>query len=454
MITFKQNFYENNQTIKQSNNQSLKLLGILFFLLASCRSEPDFSDEPVDILAEVEVSYKVSQDLAKEIALGFFATDSSYIAGRKIKSSPKIKDIARVALSDTLDFEAFVINELEGFVMISGDSRVMPILAYSSEGELTAKNLQDVNGLKVWYQETMLQIDQELKGIEEVHPIVYNEWKKYTEKYDPNGRIWDNAVAYNPNSNCYEWYQYGQFMCNPYMTVSQRKPLYSYDPSDPLSIGVKWGQSGISNHMAPTNLFHDCGCNDRSPIGCGGVAIAQTLWYFKPGSANAYNLMPQTSNSPCAPATSGQISLALLMYNSALAANTDFNFGTTCNGMTLPGRTSPALKSMGLQNGGNSSNFNPSTLKNELAQGYPAIFYGRDSLLEWHIWTSDGYKTHNYKAYDCDLDGCMEWSYTWYFMNWGWNGSQNGWFSSGVFAPYGSGGSNYNNSLKMITGIR
>jgi hypothetical protein len=40
------------------------------------------------------------------------------------------------------------------------------------------------------------------------------------------------------------------------------------------------------------------------------------------------------------------------------------------------------------------------------------------------------------------------------YMNWGWNGNQNGWFSSGVFAPYGSGGSNYNNGLKMITGIR
>jgi hypothetical protein len=58
----------------------------------------------------------------------------------------------------------------------------------------------------------------------------------------------------------------------------------------------------------------------------------------------------------------------------------------------------------------------------------------------------------------------MEWSYTWYFMNWGWNDSDlnpndgvylnsNGYYSSGVFTPFGST-SNYNNGLKMITGIR
>jgi hypothetical protein len=196
----------------------------------------------VDTLEEVEVSYKVTEDLAKQIALGFFATDSSYISGRKTNKYPKIREVARVALSDTLDFEAFVINNSEGFVMIAGDSRVMPILAYASEGELTAKNLEEVNGLKVWYQETMKQIDHELKEIKKVHPIVYNEWKKYAEQYDPKGRIWDNAVAYNPNSNCYAWYQYGQFMCNPYLSVYERQPLYSFNSLTQLENSVPINQ--------------------------------------------------------------------------------------------------------------------------------------------------------------------------------------------------------------------
>ena len=39
-------------------------------------------------------------------------------------------------------------------------------------------------------------------------------------------------------------------------------------------------------------------------------------------------------------------------------------------------------------------------------------------------------------------------------MHWCWDGGQNGWFFMGSFAPYGSGGINFNNGLKMITGIR
>lgn len=245
------------------------------------------------------------------------------------------------------------------------------------------------------------------------------------------------------------------------MSVYERKPLYSYHKNENDEyVGIKWGQTGISNFLAPTNIWTTCTCNDKSPIGCGAVAIAQTLWYFRPGNY-AYDLMPESSNACSTPTSQGDVSLALLMYNSALAAYTDFNFSTTCNGMTLPGQISPALLTMGMQNGGNTSNFNPWLLANELYQGYPAIFYGRDNLLEWHIWTCDGFKQHNYKAYDCDIDGCVEWSYTWYFMNWGWNDktnpgetrSTNGYYSSGVFTPYGST-SSYNNNLKMITGLR
>lgn len=246
------------------------------------------------------------------------------------------------------------------------------------------------------------------------------------------------------------------------MTVYEKKPLYSYHKDENNNyVGIKWGQTGISNYMAPTNIWASCPCNDRSPIGCGAVAIAQTLWYFKANPNYSYNLMPHSSNACHTPSTSGEISLALLMYNSALAANTDFNFATTCNGMTLPWNISPALRNMGMQHGGNTSNFNPALLNNELYQGYPAIFYGHDALNEWHIWTCDGFKQHNYKSYDCDRDSCMEWAYSWYFMNWGWNDKLNpgetrstsGYYSIGVYTPYGST-STYNNGLKMITGLR
>lgn len=324
-----------------------------------CESETDFLESPIEINSKIADSFLVSEDLAKQIALGFFKSDSSFIAARKGVGTPKIRQVSRVALADSVDFEAYVINESEGFVMIAGDSRIMPILAYSSEGELNPEDFQEVNGLKVWYEQTMNQIDAELKTVESVHPIVYEEWKKYSQEFDPKGRIWDDAIAYNYNSNCHNWYLYGQFMCNPYMSVYERKPLYSYHKNEnDQYVGIKWGQSGLSNFLAPTNIWTTCFCNDKSPIGCGAVAIAQTLWYFRPGNY-AYSLMPQSSNTCITPTSQGDVNLALLMYNSALAANTDFNFSGTCNGLTIPGNISPALQNMGMQNGGNTSNFNP-----------------------------------------------------------------------------------------------
>lgn len=195
------------RTTKQLSDKTTKFrfywCSILAFaILSACESNVQTANPLPPIKVESKESFKVDVELARKVAMGFFMSDSTFLTGRKGKSTPKIREVSRVSISDSLDFEAFVVNESEGFVMISGDSRVMPILAFSSEGELNLEDLEDVNGLSVWYKETMNQIEAELEGIENVHPIVYNEWKNYTNDYDPGSRIWDNGIAYYPNTNC------------------------------------------------------------------------------------------------------------------------------------------------------------------------------------------------------------------------------------------------------------
>ena len=111
--------------MKKTKNQSrqwwIGLLGILVILLLASQSEADFSEAPIEVELKNSVSFIVTEELEKQIALGFFSTDSSFIALRKSKQTPKIREVSRVALSDSLDFDAFVINESEGFVMIAGD---------------------------------------------------------------------------------------------------------------------------------------------------------------------------------------------------------------------------------------------------------------------------------------------------------------------------------------------
>lgn len=79
------------------------------------------------------------------------------------------------------------------------------------------------------------------------------------------------------------------------------------------------------------------------------------------------------------------------------------------------------------------------------------------AITNWHIWVCDGFRTETYNTYNCDTGYCDTWSYTTFYMNWGWNGgttgrpTSNGWFASGNFNP---GSYNYNNYVHMIKGIR
>lgn len=361
--------------------EKINILSILYFLVAiACLSACDTENDPtLGVEEKLEVSesdFSVSEEMARKVAVGFFTSDSTVLAARTNAGSVKLREVTKAKLGDEKSFEVFLINDQEGFIILSGDSRTMPVLAFSPQGSISVEDLREVNGLKLWFANTMEQIEDDLKEVGSVHPIVYGEWKKYTEDFDPRSRIWDYSSAISYNTNCYEWYQYGQFMCNPYFTLDQTGPLYSNN--------ISWGQWGISSFYAPTHPIWTCPNNcGRSPVGCGAVAIAQTVWHYK-RAQSFYSSMPQFSNTSCTPTTQGQNNLAFFLYQAAQEANTTFNFGG-CNGMTLPSHIRPALTALGMQSNGSISTFDPHKLRNEIAQGHPAIFYGHDNIFtEWH----------------------------------------------------------------------
>ena len=63
-----------------------------------------------------------------------------------------------------------------------------------------------------------------------------------------------------------------------------------------------------------------------------------------------------------------------------------------------------------------------STAENEIKNNRPVIIKAREDGLAGnfaqHIWVAEGFK------YDPNSN------YRWFFMNWGWNGAQKGWFTS------------------------
>ena len=359
-------------------------------------------------------------------------------------STNEIKEIETVA-DDNKSPLFYVINyKAGGFIVVSSDLRTMPVLAYSETGSLDSKQAPSVNGLKIWFDFAKTQIKAIKKETYGADSIVIKEWKKYAafKKVKSSGGRKSSVAT---NTSCQEWYTIGQYMCQN--STYTRGPLLSWPGN---SNGVRWGQDRISNFMVPYR--NGCGACDRDPAGCGAVAMAQVLWHHRPNTSFDYAAMPLISNTSCTASTFGQLELARLMILCGATASSNYHYAATCNTYTNPWNIPAAISSLGMSNGGSvNSGFNPSIIQNEIAQNNPVILFAADAITNWHIWVCDGVNTNSYNTYNCDTGYCDTWSYTYFYMNWGWEGGSNAWFASGNFNP---GNSNYNNYVHMIKGIR
>ncbi|MCE7053102.1 Spi family protease inhibitor [Algoriphagus sp. AGSA1] len=284
-------------------------LSILFLIFQSC-AQVDIPDE-VNIAESlnklVDDRFTVSKDFANEIGVKFWRSNENLNSKQGIR---KVRSIEAIKGSDLEIDDFFVINyeDDKGFALISADLRAVPVIAYSEKGSLSGIEMNSVNGLKIWFEEAKSEMKRIRLEVNEIHPIVKEQWVKYASTSEISSQI----NGRTQNTNCEEWYTIGQYMCQ-----------YSNSSSGPLfSNSISWGQSGITNWHAPSNS--SCTCQ-RSPIGCGPVAIAQTLYWFQTGPYS-YSGMPQYSNYSCTPVTSSDYSLASLMIDIKDEANTLLNF--------------------------------------------------------------------------------------------------------------------------------
>lgn len=119
------------------------------------------------------------------------------------RQSAVLKNVKQDVIIDSVDNKPlfYIINTDNGFTVVSADMRTMPILACSEEKNF---NLNDIPpGVSVWMESAKSKIRDVKKKNETIHMIVAKEWKKYLS--NKNGRVTD--------TNCIEWYQYGQFQC-------------------------------------------------------------------------------------------------------------------------------------------------------------------------------------------------------------------------------------------------
>lgn len=303
-----------------------------------------------------------------------------------------------------------VISFNEGFVIVSDDDQVKPILGYSPNTKITS--LSKDSNVMSWLSFYSKQIDH-IKTNNLDNEIFEDQWHQLLND------------EYNPDR------------------TEDISPLLS----------TEWGQGQFYNDLCPYDVYSIAG-NDHTMVGCVATAMAQCMKYWNyPDSgtgSNSYthsvygvlsadfsNTSYNWSNMPDQ-ATEENIDLATIMYHSGVSVNMGYGPSESA--------TSDPFAEIALRDYFNydtnldlvyKSNYSDTEwenlLKSELESGHPLYYRGQDATLG-HAFVCDGYQNSDY-----------------FHFNWGWDGNYNGYFYLDYLTPIP--GNSYTDLQSAIIGL-
>jgi Peptidase C10 family. len=313
----------------------------------------------------------------------------------------------------------YVFNfDSEGFVIVAGDDRVQPILAFSDEGAFVAENMP-------------AHIRFFLDG--------------YTEEI----QYMVNHRQHSDKTILHQW-----------ETLISSTPLAPKDGDvvvGPLLGNNKWNQTKYYNDLCPADASGNAAYGGHAAAGCGALVMGQVMRYWQfpvtgtgshsynssYGTLSAnfgattyrYENMPNQLTTTYHPDSCVE-AVATLLYHCGVAVN--MNYGPSAS-VANSNRIVTALSTyfrypatvQYLERGNLSSAVWLNYLKGELDEGAP-FMYGGSGNYGGHVWTCDGYRDDNY-----------------FHFNWGWGGQQNGYYALTNCSSYG-----FNSNHAIIIGIR
>ena len=355
---------------------------------------------------------KIDSIRALKVANTFFSQGKT----NKLKSLPSlISKLTILPVASSLkDFEAkelnnfYIINNSEGgFVIISGNNNVPPVLGYSMNEKIESDKMPPA--LLEWLQWREKEITYAGENNVVQSSAISQEWDNLLNEKNTNVTI-----------------------------AAQITPL----------IKTKWNQGTYYNALCPP----------QNPTGCVATAMAQILkyWEFPVSGTGSHSYTPKVhpeygilsanfgtttylwAHMPNA-VTSANNDVATLMYHCGVSVDmnydkdgssagtatmlsslkTYFNYKNTIAVQAKSTLTDQAWVSL---------------ISTELNNNRPVILTGVNSISGGgHMYICDGYNSSNY-----------------FHINWGWGGSYDGYF---LFTALTPGSSNYSNSQSVISGI-
>jgi len=368
----------------------------------------------------------VTADQARSTAINFFKV--TVADGRERGALSATLNYTRTEADNTVDFYVFDIQPGPGFVIVSADDIITPILGYSTDQNFRS----DLNqtGVVDWMKHAAQNV---YKGIQQNLPAT--------------SRISSLWVAYNS---------------------AQRPASMKSTVVAPL-VFTLWNQEPYYNALCPVNT--SVTPHATCVTGCVATTMAQIMrfWSYPPRGTGSYsyddsqtdgysnNYGTQSANfaattydwaSMPISLSSENVGIATLMYQCGVSVGMDY--GTDAQN----GSGAEVLPTFGGPCAENAYTayfaYNPNTIQgvyeaqynatdwlnlieNDLNAGRPVQYVGEDPTAGGHTWVCDGY----------DGNGLLH-------MNWGWGGSANGYYAVDNLS---AGGYNFSSQEAALIGI-
>ena len=358
-------------------------------------------------------SATVTEQQARAIATQFVNTPTRHMPA----TSNATLALAHQALSPRgeVDYYVFDRGEQAGFVVVSGDDRTMPVLAYSDQGDFNPSAMPD--DVRWW----MAQYQRQLQVLRE-HPEAARKPQKVATSVAPlMTSTWKQSAPYNeeiPSSR---------------FSLGTRKPMVG-------CVALAMAQV-MRKHQWPTMGE---GANSYKWLCTNGneTATTETTYSANFGTTTYQWASMRDSYSSSATATA----VATLCYHCGVAVN--MQYGVQASGAQIYDAATALKKFFRYDKGLDLylRDFYPADewddmLRADLDQALPIIYGGSTQETEYappsgHCFVIDGYDTNGM-----------------FHINWGWGGDYDGYFATSLLDS-GRSNCNFTNWQQAILGAR
>jgi hypothetical protein len=412
--------------------KSFLSVAVAALMFAACNDKENFTPETIEkddtVVKEINTR-QVTNAQAQKFSEAFahcFCNSSKTIS--KAKEISRTLDNIQYVISEDNDTLMYILNysNNQGYMILSANKEDSPVLALADRGNIDLKDVDENSPFGAWLDEKKEIISTEIKmpldSISELN--VWNDLDNDSCEtiIEIVTEVPKNGISKSRNS-----YSSGRTICYPYFGRI-----------------LKWGQGTGYNY----NAKYKGAC-----IGCPAVAIGMLC------RKHLYPTKYRCQNMPCElPNNYDKQNDISLMFRDIADNIPDYNWGRYegAESGAIPENILIGLHNIGYKQA-QMATFNLSTVYQNLLEGKSVLLCAyRPNYNGGHIWFCDGYQEITYKITKTKkhLFRKNE-KKVWYeyeeqlYMNWGWNGNQNGWYV--VDGKWSS--NNYTTSKIMYTNL-